>query len=62
MVKSFFKKMCGKYESQGDYLIPCLNVPGEEEQPVYIWGQQHLDYCDWTDKKEVIPLMDYLMN
>ncbi len=34
----------GKYERQGDYLIPCLTVPAEEEQPIGTWGQRHLDY------------------
>ena len=25
-------------------LIPCLTVPAEEEQPIGIWGQRHLNY------------------
>jgi hypothetical protein len=29
---------------QGDYLIPCITVPAEEEQLIGIWGQRHLDY------------------
>ncbi len=29
---------------QGDYLIPCLTVSAEEEQPISTWGQRHLDY------------------
>ncbi len=44
MAKSIFKKLGGKYERQGDYLIPCLIVPAEEEQPIGTWGQRHLDY------------------
>ena len=28
----------GKYERQGDYLILCLTVPAEEEQPIGTWG------------------------
>lgn len=44
MEKSLFEEMGGKYERQGDYIIPCLTVPAEEEQPTGIWGQQHLDY------------------
>ena len=31
------------YELQGDYYIPCLTVP-EDEQPIGIWGQRHLRY------------------
>ena len=44
MATSLFEEMGGRYERQGDYLIPCLTVPAEEEQPIGIWGQQHLDY------------------
>ena len=33
MAKSLFEEPGGKYERQGDYLIPCLTVPTEEEQP-----------------------------
>ena len=44
MAKSLFEKLGGKYERKGDYLIPCLTVPAEEEQPIDIWGQRHLDY------------------
>ena len=41
MQQSLFEQMGGKYERQGDYLIPCLTLPAEEEQPVGIWGQRH---------------------
>ena len=44
MAKTIFEKLDGKYERQGDYLIPCLTVPAEEEQPIGVWGQRHLDY------------------
>ena len=30
MAKSLFEELGGKYERQGDYLIPCLTVPAEE--------------------------------
>lgn len=30
------------YELQGDYYIPCLKLPDEEQQPIGIWGQRHL--------------------
>lgn len=30
------------YELQGDYYIPCLKLPKEEQQPIGIWGQRHL--------------------
>ena len=32
------------YERQGDYYIPFLSLPEEEEQPVGLWGQRHLRY------------------
>ncbi|NBK91746.1 TnpV protein [bacterium 1XD21-13] len=44
MAKTIFEELGGKYERQGDYLIPCLTVPDEEEQPISTWGQRHLDY------------------
>lgn len=44
MTKSLFEELGGRYERQGDYLIPCLTVPAKEEQPIGIWGQRHLDY------------------
>ena len=44
MAKSFFEEMGGRYEKQGDYLIPCLTLPAEEEQPIGTWGQLHLNY------------------
>ena len=44
MAKSLFEKLGGKFEKQGDYLLPCLTVPAEEEQPIGTWGQRHLDY------------------
>ncbi|MBR5718767.1 MAG: TnpV protein [Clostridia bacterium] len=32
------------YELQGDYYIPCLKLPDEEQRPIGIWGQRHLWY------------------
>lgn len=32
------------YELIGDYYIPYLTLPAEEEQPIGIWGQRHLHY------------------
>lgn len=44
MEKSLFEEMGGRYERQGDYLIPCLTLPAEEEQPIGVWGERHLRY------------------
>ena len=32
------------YELQGDYYIPCLTIPEEEQRPIGVWGRQHLRY------------------
>jgi tnpV protein len=32
------------YALQGDYYIPCLTIPEEEQQPIGVWGRQHLRY------------------
>ena len=32
------------YELQGDYYIPCLKLPEEEQRPIGVWGQRHLRY------------------
>ena len=32
------------YELQGDYYIPCLTIPEEEQRPIGIWGRRHLSY------------------
>ena len=44
MAKSFFEQMGGRYEKQGDYLIPCLTLPTEKETIIGVWGQRHLRY------------------
>lgn len=44
MEKTLFEQMGGTYEQQGDYLIPCLTLPTEEEKPIGIFGQRHLRY------------------
>lgn len=40
MGKTLFEQMGGTYEQQGDYLIPCLALPTEEEKPIGIFGQR----------------------
>ncbi|TGY86995.1 TnpV protein [Petralouisia muris] len=44
MAKSLFEQLGGTYRKESDYLVPCLTVPAEKEQPIGIWGQRHLDY------------------
>ena len=31
-----------RYTLQGDYYLPDLALPAEEQQPIGIWGQRHL--------------------
>ena len=38
------------YELQGDYYIPCLKLPEEEQQPIGVWGQRHLRYIEQNRK------------
>ncbi len=44
MANILFEELGGKYEWKGDYLIPCIALHAEEEQPIGTWGQRHLDY------------------
>ena len=32
------------YTLHGDYYLPDLELPAEEERPIGIWGQRHLRY------------------
>ena len=32
------------YELQGDYYIPCLTVPVQDERRIGVWGQWHLRF------------------
>ena len=44
MAKTIFEELGGKYERQGDYLLPCIALPPEKEQPIGLFGQRHLRY------------------
>ena len=45
MEKYIYNKQNGLwYELQGDYYIPCLKLPEEEQQSIGVWGQRHLQY------------------
>ena len=58
MEKYFFDKSNGLwYELQGDYYIPCLTVPVEEDKPIGIWGQRHLRYIKQERKALYIELL-----
>lgn len=42
MVQSIFEEMGGRYERQGEYILPCLTIPPEKEQPIDLFGRRHL--------------------
>ncbi len=44
MKKTIFEEMGGTYIRQGDYLIPCLTLPEEEQRFIGVWGQRHKRY------------------
>ncbi len=44
MAKTIFEQMGGSYRKVGDYYLPNLRLPADEERPIGIWGQQRLRY------------------
>ncbi len=44
MEKSLFEQIGGTYTQVGDYLLPDLTLPPEEERPIGVWGQRHARY------------------
>ena len=44
MAKTIFEEMGGTYTQVGDYLLPDLKLPEEEQQPIGVWGQRHRCY------------------
>ena len=43
-MKSIFEQHGGTYTMQGDYRLPNLLPPTEEERPIGVWGQSRLSY------------------
>ena len=43
-MKSLFEQSGGTYTLQGDYRLPNLTLPAEEEPPIGIYGQRRLRY------------------
>lgn len=44
MEKTLYEQMGGTYATRGDYLLPNLKLPPEEERPIGVWGQRRLRY------------------
>ena len=49
-MKSIFEQHGGTYTMQGDYRLPNLLLPTEEERPVGVWGQRRLNYLKYHRK------------
>lgn len=43
-MKSLFEQSGGAYTVQGDYRLPNLTLPAEDERPIGVWGQRRLQY------------------
>lgn len=44
MEKSLFEQLGGTYSRMGDYLLPNITLPEQEERPIGVWGQRRLQY------------------
>ena len=44
MAKTIFEEMGGTYTQVGDYLLPDLKLPEEDQQSIGVWGQRHRRY------------------
>ena len=67
MEKQIYDEKNGlRYELHGDYYLPCLAVPPEEQRPIGVWGQRHLRYLRqhrkalYTELQITGKLNDYL--
>lgn len=43
-MESVFEQSGGTYTMQGDYRLPNLTLPAEDERPIGVWGQRRLRY------------------
>lgn len=39
-----FEQSAGTYTMQGDYRLPTIVLPAEDERPIGVWGQRRLNY------------------
>jgi len=49
-MKSLFEKSGGTYTMQGDYRLPNLTLPAEDERPIGVWGQRRMRYLKQNHK------------
>ena len=57
MAKTIFEEMGGTYTQVGDYLLPNLELPEEEQQPIGVWGQRHRRYLKEHRQAAYAPLL-----
>ena len=43
-MKSLFEQFGGSYAKVGDYYLPNLSLPAEEEGTIGVWGQRRAQY------------------
>jgi len=43
-MKSIFEQSGGTYTMQGEYRMPNITLPAEDERPIGVWGQRRLRY------------------
>ena len=43
-MKSIFEQIGGTYTKQGDYRLPNITLPAEDERTIGVWGQRRLRY------------------
>lgn len=43
-MKSIFEQFGGVYTMQGDYRLPNITLPAEDERSIGVWGQRRLRY------------------
>ena len=58
MEKSIYNERTGiSYTLQGDYYLPNLALPEQEDKPIGLWGQRHLRYIKRHRKPLYINLL-----
>lgn len=50
MAKTIFEQTGGTYTMQGDYCLPNLTLPIEEEHPIGVWAQRRRQYLQQHHK------------
>ena len=58
MEKRIYNELTGiSYTLQGDYYLPDLELPAQEDKPIGLWGQRHLRYIKQHHKVRYINML-----